>query len=714
MGAVSPGRLGGLLLASGAAGLTYEVLWMRRLALLVGSGSVAVTLTVAVFFGALGLGGLLALRWRPARPLRTYAALEAFVAAWALGVPLVLGWLSPWVIQGGGLLGAAALATAVLGPPAVALGATLPVIAGLGLPPERVSRLYALNTAGAVLGVLATPALLLPLFGVRGSELAAALVSAGVALVAWTTPTDASRSATPDAVPEPLRWAPVLAAACAGGVAMSLEVAWTRLAALLLGASVHAFAWVLAVFLAGVALGAAWGARPGGIARPLGALGVLAVAGSWTFSELPLWLAGGYDLVGPSGIWALQASLSAVAMAGAPVASGVVFARCLAAVGGGHAAGTGAVLGANTLAGVVGAAGTGLYALQALGLPGVVHAAAGVAALGAAVGRRPGALVLVLAGSALAPEWNAQLHAVGVHQRVSDLGDRSRTGVLTFAESGWELLSYEQGRTAAVAVGRSTTTGNTWLSINGKVDASTGADMPTQLLSGVLPARTAGRLDRVLVVGLASGVTTGALLDEGAGAVDVVEIEPAVVRASRAFDAVSGAPLSAPRTPLVVDDARAVLQRPGPAWDVIVSEPSNPWITGVSSLFTREYWALGRSRLAPDGVFCQWVQLYGLELRELRILVRTFTEVFGDAWLYETVPGADVLLIAGPTPPPGLPLAPTLGPDALRALGAGARLNTDDRPWVELAAPRSVHYATAEANEAALRRLQGRQTGAEP
>ncbi len=708
MALVSARWLGVLLFLSGFACLTYEVLWMRRLALLVGSGSVAVTLTVSTFFGSFGLGGLLALRWRPKRPMRAYAGLEAGVAAWAVAVPWWMGKVAPAVLDQGGVWPAALAAVVVMGPPALALGATLPVVVGVGLPARLVSRLYAINTAGAVLGVLFAPGLLLPLFGVRGAELAAAGLSLTVAILAWRE--SAERSDEPLGVSEAIRWAPVLAAACAGGVAMSLEVSWMRLAALLLGASVHAFAWVLAVFLAGVAVGAAWGVRGSGLARPLGALGLLAVLGTWSFSEAPLWLAGGFDLVGPSGSWLLQMSLSALAMAGAPVASGMVFARCLARVGGSPSAGTAAVLGANTLAGVIGAACTGLWALPALALPGAVHAAGLVAALGAAVGRRPLWLVATGLLAWAAPEWDAKLHAVGIHQRVSDLGDRSRVGVRAFAHQGWDLLHYEQGRTAAVAVGRSSTSGNMWLSINGKVDASTGADMSTQLLSAILPARISDRRERALVVGLASGVTAGALLKEGVQHLDVVEIEPAVVRASRLFDEVSGAPLDDPRTRLLVGDARAVLQDAGPAYDVIVSEPSNPWITGVSNLFTREYWSLGKARLAPGGVFCQWIQLYGLHPRELRSLVRTFLDVFGEAWLFETVPRADVLLIAGPSPPPDLPLPPSLGPEQLRTLGRGGRLNTDDRPWVELAAPRALHSATGEFNESLIRRLQEGQT----
>ena len=155
----------------------------------------------------------------------------------------------------------------------------------------------------------------------------------------------------------------------------------------------------------------------------------------------------------------------------------------------------------------------------------------------------------------------------------------------------------------------------------------------------------------------------------------------------------------APR--LIVDDARAVLLREhGPTYDVIISEPSNPWISGVSNLFTREYWELARSRLAEDGVFCQWVQLYGMGPSEFRALIRTFTATFGDVWLYETIHGSDVLLIAAPRAPQGL--QPTLTPAQVRHLGGSGWLNTDDHPRIEWQAPRYLHYETAPLNRALL------------
>jgi spermidine synthase len=300
------------------------------------------------------------------------------------------------------------------------------------------------------------------------------------------------------------------------------------------------------------------------------------------------------------------------------------------------------------------------------------------------------------------PRWDARLYAVGVHLRISDFADPTLDAVRRFADEGWELLYYDQGATGAVAVGRSTKTGNTWLSVNGKVDASTGDDMPTQQLSGAIPVALARHPARVVVVGLASGVTVGAALEDPRVAhLTVLELEPSVVPASHFFDHVNGRPLDDIRTELVLDDARAWLARHEGPFDVVISEPSNPWITGVSNLFTLEYWALARDRLSEGGVFAQWVQLYGMGPEEVRGLLRTFQHVFGDVWVFETIDGTDLLVVGGrglPPLPVDLPLRPRLDPDGVRCIAGTGWLNTDDRPVVEWRAPAYLHYSTADAN----------------
>ncbi len=712
------------LALSGAAALCCEVVWMRRLALATGSTGVATTLTLSVYMAGLGLGGWWAGRRRWDRPPAGYGVLELGLAGWAVAFPLLLalalrllgaggpGWL-PW------------LASLLLLPPGFLAGATLPAIAA-GLGDRRdVGLLYAVNTAGAVCGVLVGPLLLFPLLGLRGAELSAAGGSFAVGLAALLLarrPVLRQDPAPPErGVGAMAPRAALVAAGVAGFVAMALEVVWTRLASLLVGSSVHAMAAVLAVFLAAVALGAWLGRRWSGPAATRGGLvllGLLALAGTWTYAALPHGVAAFWTVLGEGSLLPGGVVLLGLAMAGAPAASGAVFSGALVLAGSDSTQAAGRVLAANTAGGVLGSGLAGLVLLPWLGVQGVVG---GGALLAVVVGLalpldarplravwKPRAAILAaaLAAVLLAPRWDAPMYAVGLYHRVSEFVDLSPRAVDAYAHEGWQLRFYADGHSATVAVGESDATGNVWLSINGKVDASTGMDMATQETSGWLPVQIAaasgGAVEHAVVVGLASGVTAGEALHAGAEAVTVIELEPEVVRAAQWFEGVNRGVLDDPRATVVTADARAWLGRPGPRYPVIVSEPSNPWITGVSNLFTREYWQLAHDRLEPDGVFVQWVQLYSLPPEALRSLVATFLEVFPQAWLFETIPGADALLVAAPAIPEGLEIEPLLGPEQLRAFAAGAPLNTDDHPWVELEAPRWLHRPTAAMNRELL------------
>ncbi len=717
-----PASLPALLAVSGAGALLCELVWLRRLSLAFGSTGLALTLTLAVYMGGLGIGGWFAGRraWR--RAPRGYGLLELSAASWAVAMPWILGGLlhltsalpPPW--------GAVVAAVVALAPPAMLHGATLPAASAAVGEGRGAALLYATNTAGAVAGVLLAPWFLLPVAGVRGTELIAAGLGATAGVLALRlppagAPAAATATATAATVPPPCdviagRRGLLLAVAAAGMSSLGLEIAWSRLSALLLGGSIHAVSTVLAVFLGGTALGAALGRRIGTAAlQPaLGALGLLAVAGSLSWRGLPhglglLWELGGEGALGAGG-----ALLLVLAMGGAPVASGVVFTSALSAARRKPQRLAGQLLAANTAGSVAGSLLAGLWLLPQLGLRGTV-AAAGLLATGVAlllpsssIPRRIVPVLATLALVVLGPRWDPALYSVGLYLKLDQFADLSPRAVERFAHEGFRLLSYEDGVSATVAVGESTRTGNRWLAINGKVDASTGDDMPTQVLSGQLPVQgftaATGRAPDVLVVGLASGVTARAARDAGATALTVVELEPAVVRASWLFSGVNDGVMGAPGVDVVVADARSWLHRQRDRrFDVIISEPSNPWITGVSNLFTTEYWQLAASRLADDGVFCQWVQLYALPPEALRGLLRGFMEVFPDTWLYESIPGADALLVTGP-PPPDAALTPTLSPAQLRALAGRARRNTDDQPWVELEAPRWLHRSTGPLNRA--------------
>lgn len=711
-------RWAGWLAASGAAALAYEAVWLRRLGLWLGGTSVAAAVTLGAFMAGLALGAWLVDRFAISldtqRAVRAYGLCELGAAAWALAFPTLLGGARAATL-GAPDAAAFAAAFALLIPPSAALGATWPLLARV-VGARGGTTLYTANTAGAVCGVLAATFVALPALGVRGTECAAASLGGlvGVAALMSAHRQGPAQSAAPRPVGNDptLPFSLVAAGAAAAGVAaLGLELVWFRLAATALGATVQANGWVLAVFLGTMAVGAAigrqWPADPrNGLGLGLTGLGVLALAGALLWSQLPYLVAGLWQVGGPEWMLAASAVVAGVAMAGAPAASGLAFSNAVRAVGSRVSERAGQLYAANTLGSIVGAVGGGLWAIPVLELRGALWLFAGIAVVaGAWIWRRPWGLGLAAGLVLVSPAWDARLYAVGVHVRISDFADPSRAAIAAFAAEGWDLVSYDHGATAAVAVGRSRRTGNVWMSINGKVDASTGDDMPTQVLSGALPVRLATTPHDVLVVGLASGITAGAVLaDPRVTSLTIAEIEPAVVDASRHFDHVSGAPLDDPRTTLRVRDARALLSRSPRTYDVIVSEPSNPWISGVSSLFTLEYWELVRQRLRPDGIACQWLQLYGMGPDELRGLLRTFLHVFPDAVLIETIEGSDVLLLGGTGGTlPDTVAHPRLGPAQLRALAGAGWLNTDDRPRVEWSAPRWLHYDTGPANAQALR-----------
>ncbi|MBA2320161.1 MAG: hypothetical protein H0V89_03310, partial [Deltaproteobacteria bacterium] len=262
----------------------------------------------------------------------------------------------------------------------------------------------------------------------------------------------------------------------------------------------------------------------------------------------------------------------------------------------------------------------------------------------------------------------------------------------------------------------------------GKVDASTTTDMPTQVMCALLPMQFVEKPDDVLVIGLASGITAGAVtLIPDVKRLEVVELEPAIREAAEYFKEYNNNILEDPRMTLIVNDGRNhVYLAPEHSYDVIVSEPPNPWITGVSNLFTREFLELGKSRLKPGGVWSQWVQMYGMDTGDLRTLIRTFTEVYPYILLYATIEDADLVLVGSERPLvqsldtaehllhwPGVreQLAVVdidealdivalyqMDRDQMRRMAGDGPLNTDDSMIIEYSAPMNLHVDTQESN----------------
>jgi spermidine synthase len=335
------------------------------------------------------------------------------------------------------------------------------------------------------------------------------------------------------------------------------------------------------------------------------------------------------------------------------------------------------------------------------------------------------------------PRLNLNTLSVGAYDSFVRVLAKSRGGVPEDEKQSGpqdhQLLTYVEGRTATVSVRRDW--GITSVAINGRTNASDAEDMPTQVMLGELPMLTAPRIERVLMVGFASGVTAGSVLQSPVTSVECVELERAAVASSRYFEHVNNRPLDDPRLHVIIDDARTFLRVTPTTYDVIISEPSHPWVPGVANLFTREFFKLGRDHLREDGLFVQWLQTYQLSTGSLRAVLATFHEAFPHVAIFRiqgAAKGKDLLLLGSRAPVRldridermkdekvaadlkrvGLNSAADLRDwfvcDETRLGPAvrGAVINTDDNMYVETVAPREAFRPTVVENAAWVESLK--------
>jgi spermidine synthase len=766
---------------SGATALVYEVVWLRMLGLVFGHTVYAITTVLVAFMGGLGLGSVLIGR-RSARfgnPIRVYGTLEIGVGLLCAATPGLM-WLASLVYPslhrllvssyGAFSLVQFVLALAILLPPTILMGGTLPVLSqALVRRPDGIGRtvgaLYAANTFGAVGGVVLAGYGLLPAFGNRATLWLAvtANLAVGAIAIGWSRrhggkPDASLDRLTPPEAPAALPWradpgAWLVAAALgvSGAVSMVYEVAWTRALVLLLGSSTFAFTAMLVALLLGIAWGSAvysalWGRRPGSpaifaaIQVGIGAATLLVVLVFERLPELLLLAIAWSD--SPSFVELVQVLISAHVLLPSALLIGATFPCAVAAVARNPVragADVGWLYAVNTAGAIVGAALAGFVLVPMVGVQGAIGIGIGanvVTAGALALARDPrttrrwatvAAAALVAGGVLLAPRWNPSVmtsgpavYAKSYLQESVSVPDDLR---------GFEVLFYRDGPSASVAVTRS----DQYLSlrVNGKAEASTEAtDMPNQLLSGHLPLLLHPQPRDVLLIGLGSGITAGAIAQHPIERLDVVEIEPAVIEAARFFAHEHAGLFKDSRVHMVLADGRNFLMTTPRRYDVIVSEPSNPWIGGVASLFTREYFQLARQRLRPDGIMVQWLQVYKLQPVDVQMIVRTFQTVFPAASIWHAA-GGDLLLLGRVEPrridldlirdrydsSPGaqrdlrqigdIGWSAILGhfllgeADAARCIGPGP-VNTDDRLSLEFSAPRALYLDTVTANGAWL------------
>ncbi|MBI3554384.1 MAG: hypothetical protein HY077_17950 [Elusimicrobia bacterium] len=742
-----PPAILGLSFLSGAAGLVYEVIWAKQLAVLIGGTALAQTVVLAAFLGGLAAGNAFfgGRADRSAEPWRYYARLEFGVAGLAAAAPLLLRALDFGPLRW--------LAAACAAAPAFLMGGTLPALcrAAGGETQSTVGRLYYANSAGAVAGSLLCAFCLIPGLGLDGAFFAGALVNAAVGFGALVLARSVQAPAAPvprEGRDETLTPAVVYAAVFLSGfVALTYEIAWTRLLALVMGSSAYSFCEMLAGFIAGVSLGSwlvstarARRCQPAlllGLAELGAGISVLATLpayGRLTFCFMHLRSLFSH---GGAAFYAFEAGKFAFCFALMLVpticlgASLPLAVRLIGPSRGGFGGGVGAVFAANTAGNVLGAF-FGYWWMPWLGLQGLIRSGTTVhLAVGAAVlwlvlpwsARRKWAAASVMAAAVFAyrawmPLWDLRLMSQGLF-RSRIIRPPRRFDEFRAHFDGVTMPFYRDDREATVSVLNFPDV-ETVLKVNGKSDASNGEDMRTQIYVGELPMLLNPRARRVLVVGWGSGITAGSLLRHPIERLDAVELIPAVVPASRHFRAENNGALDDRRTGLRIEDAKTFLRRPGSPYDVIVSEPSNPWMAGVGNLFTAEFYRSARARLAPGGLMVQWFHVYEMDDDLFRIALRTYLSVFPHVTLWNVV-DADVLLVGSAEPvAPDFALmekafiAPAVWNDlrrtglsalstflgmqsaseaSVREMAGTGPLNEDRRPLLEYGAPKSFFRA---------------------
>ncbi|MEM7306360.1 MAG: fused MFS/spermidine synthase [Planctomycetota bacterium] len=740
---------------SGAAALVYQTVWLRELSLVLGTTELAVATVLASYMAGLALGatagGVLAARLR--RPLFAYGVAELVAAALALAVPAALalarrlhdGWLgglSELPAEGAAastLVFALAGFLVLLAPTAV-LGATLPLLVRHTVRSEeeigaRVGGLYAANTLGAVLGALLAGFWWIAALGLRGATLAGAGLNAAAFLLALLLARGAAPPVADPARPSDApRGGPTGRASwiyplvlLAGVASFSEEVLWTRLLAHLVGGSVAAFATMLAVFLLGIALGGAAGARfsrsPAGAAAGLagGQLGAALCAGAaFALADRLPGLARMLG-AGAAGGFAANGALAALALLPLSVCIGASFpcaVRLVARDPGDAPRATARVYGFNTVGAIAGALLAGFLLLPAWGTAGTaragvaLHALVGAAAALAfapALGRH--ARMLAAAGAVgLAAVLLVPLRAPLRLLLSSPFGGLEADGEMVFAAEGRaaSVVLLEQN-----GVWRLRTNGHPEAEIVPPGRPPYGEGLQWWLTC--LPVLARPSTERMLVVGLGGGVALEGL-PPSVRAADAVELEHEVVEANRAVAELRGRdPLADPRVSVAVTDARSALARTTERWDAIVSQPSHPWTAGSSHLYTREFLELVRDHLNPGGVLVQWVGSVFLDAELLASVAATVGEVFPHVRVYR--PKATMLIFLASDQPlePERNLAELDWPERTRAhfarLGLrapedlAARLALEDAGVRRLA--ESGEVCTDDRNRLAFARVGG-------
>jgi spermidine synthase len=762
-----------VFIVSGFTGLIYESIWSHYLKLFLGHAAYAQSLVLAIFMGGMAIGSwtIAHYSFRIRQLLWAYVLVEGlvgilgvlfhqtFVAAVDFSFTTVLPLLSAgWQIHAYKW----SLAALLILPQSILLGMTFPLISG-GLirrwperPGETLATLYFTNSLGAAIGVLISGFVLIKAVGLPGTILTAGLLNITLALAIWSLVHGQTEpAAAPHTVTAPFasrdisaRWFAV-AAFLTGAASFMYELGWIRMLSLVLGSSTHSFELMLSAFIFGLAFGGLYLRRHieqirnpvAYVAYVMIAMGALAAltlpAYNLTFDFMAWFL--GTSTRTASGYVAFNAVsqlIAALVMIPSTFCAGMLLpllTREFMRRGTGERA-IGTIYSANTLGAIVGVLLTIHVLMPLIGVKGVILSGAAIH------------MALGLSRLLLSDRFQSRTSAIAVATCIGLFGVSAfvvnldpvkmvsgvyRTGSAALPD-GAAVVYLRDGKTATISL--VALSGMVTIATNGKPDASiqmgpgeATVDESTMVLAAAIPLSMLPHPARVANIGFGSGLTTHTLLTSPlVGRLDSIEIEPLMVEAARkGFGARISNVFEDPRSHIVYEDAKTFFASVREPYDLIISEPSNPWVSGTASLFSDEFYGRIVQHLAPDGYFVQWMQVYETNIGVLASVMKALGPHFGAYALYNT-DDSDILIIAtrGTTlqaPSDRLLQSPELGAELARVgiqsavdieqrkigdnLTIGPLMqsvavpaNSDFFPFVDLNAPR-LRYMGANAIE---------------
>ncbi len=682
---------------SGFSGLIYESIWTHYLKLFLGHAAYAQTLVLAIFMGGMACGAWFIGKY--SRKLKNlligYAVVEGIIGIFALFFHnLFVNALHFSYYTVLPMLGTSStvtiflwtLAALLILPQSVLLGTTFPLMsAGIirrfpNSPGATLAILYFANSLGAAIGVLASGFILIDLVGLPGTVLAGGvlnlLITCAVIVLSKASNEESNVPATvtrKEISDSNIRWDYCFLAVAflTGAASFIYEIGWIRMLSLVLGSSTHSFELMLSAFILGMALGGFWiKRRIDTMANPENFIGIIQIVmGIMAVMTLPIygnsfnimaWLLKalaktdqGYVLFNLSGQF-----ISMIIMMPATFCAGMtlpLITNILLQKGNGEGV-IGRVYAGNTLGAIA-----GLFFAVHIGMP--YFGLKNLILTGAAIDIITGVFVLAVAAGSMRARLPSLAGVLGiavigsymlfVHFDPAVLSSGVYRNTIDILPTSAEVIYYRDGKTATVTVVKSSD-GKMSILTNGKPDASiqmeTGGplstDESTQALLGAVPFMLKPNTQKVASIGMGSGITSSVLLaSTRLERLDIIEIEPFMVKAAENFRPKNERVYTDPRSNIHIDDAKAFFASNREKYDVIVSEPSNPWVSGVAGLFSVEFYEIVSEHLEDDGLLIQWIHLYSMDENLFGSVIKAISEKFSDYSLYTTSMG-DILIAA--------------------------------------------------------------------